>query len=358
MRHPERGVLRRLLDEPAGVADADRAHVATCPQCLGGLAAVRERVRPLDAGTSWAADAQAGAAQDLPPAASAGAAGRTAPRSGAGRARAALRRPAVAGLAVAVLVSGGAAAAAADWMPIFRAEQVAPVSLSTADLVALPDLSAYGDVVVTGDVDVHPVPDAAAATGETDLAVPRVTSLPRGVSGEPVYRVAGEVGATFTFSAERAARAASEAGTALPPAPAGLDRSQVRIAAGPGLVAVWPQGAGVPGLVVGRAVAPTAFSTGVPVETVRDYLLTLPGLPDDVAAQLRSFSADGSTLPLPVPGDRVTASSAEVGGRPATVLETRDRTMAAVVWVEDGVVTAVAGPLDRDEVLSVARDLR
>ena len=43
---------------------------------------------------------------------------------------------------------------------------------------------------------------------------------------------------------------------------------------------------------------------------------------------------------------------------PATVLVTRDRTVAAVVWVDDGVVTAVAGSLDDDEVLSVARELR
>ena len=32
--------------------------------------------------------------------------------------------------------------------------------------------------------------------------------------------------------------------------------------------------------------------------------------------------------------------------------------MAAVVWVDDGVVTAVAGSLSADEVLSVARGLR
>ena len=30
MRHPTDGTLRRLLDEPAGVADADREHVAGC----------------------------------------------------------------------------------------------------------------------------------------------------------------------------------------------------------------------------------------------------------------------------------------------------------------------------------------
>src|SRR3569833_2097277 len=39
MRHPTDGTLRRLLDEPAGVAAADREHVSGCPACLTGLAA-------------------------------------------------------------------------------------------------------------------------------------------------------------------------------------------------------------------------------------------------------------------------------------------------------------------------------
>ncbi len=168
----------------------------------------------------------------------------------------------------------------------------------------------------------------------------------------------GRVSATFTFSADRAARAAAEAGQTLPPPPPGLDGSRFRLIAGPGLAGIWSQPAGVPALLVGRAVAPTAFSSGVPFATARDYLLSLPGLPDDVAAQLRTFNADGSTLPLPVPADEVTTTSAKVNGAPATVLETRDRTLAAVVWVDNGKVTVVAGSLDQAEVLSVARDLR
>lgn len=190
------------------------------------------------------------------------------------------------------------------------------------------------------------------------LDVPEVTTLPRGVSGEPVYQAGGKVSATFTFSADRAAEAAADAGKTLPPLPPGLDGSQVRLVAGPGVAQMWSSSAGVPALVVGRAVAPSAFSSGVPFETVRDYLLSLPGLPESVAAQLRAFTADGSTLPLPVPAGQVTTSSARVNGAPATVLATRDRTMAAVVWVDDGVVTAVAGALDTDEVLAIARELR
>ena len=90
---------------------------------------------------------------------------------------------------------------------------------------------------------------------------------------------------------------------------------------------------------------------------MRDFLLSLPGLPEDVAAQLRTFTADGSTLPIPVPADLVETSATEVGGLPATLLESRDQALAAVVWVEDGVVNLVGGALGTDEVLALAREL-
>ncbi len=123
------------------------------------------------------------------------------------------------------------------------------------------------------------------------------------------------------------------------------------------MAAVWSEARGVPALVVGRATAPTAFASGVPFDDARDYLLSLPGFPADLAAQLATFSGDGTTLPLPVPVEMVTSSTADVGGAEATVLATRDGTVTGVVWVTDGVVTAVAGSLSEDEVLAVARDL-
>jgi hypothetical protein len=233
------------------------------------------------------------------------------------------------------------------------------VSFRTGDLLALPDLSAFGEVEESGDFDVRDVPGAAAAAAQTGLAVPVVAALPRGVAGEPAYQVVDEVSTTVTFSADRVAEAAAGAGEPLPPPPPALDGSRVRLVAGPGLAARWssPRG-GVPSLIVARAVAPKAFSSGAPFEAVRDYMLSLPGLPADVAAQLRVFAGDGSTLPLPVPADRVSTSSAPVNGVAATVLTARDRSFAAVVWVDDGVLSVVAGALDADEVLAVARDLR
>ncbi|MDT0276473.1 hypothetical protein [Blastococcus goldschmidtiae] len=362
MRHPTDGVLRRLLDEPAGVAETDRRHVAGCDQCLAALAATREDAALVGAALSTDTDVDVPAAWTrLSTAAhtSSSPVRATSPvPARRGRFGELVRRPAVAALAFGVVLAGAGTAAANDWLQIFRTEEVAAVGLRSADLIALPDLEAYGDVVMTGDDGLRPVPDAATAAAESGLDVPEVDALPSGITGEPEYQVGGEVTATFTFDADRAAQAAAEAGDTLPPPPPGLDGASVRLVAGPGVAQVWQSGSGAPGLIVGRAVAPTAFSSGVPFETVRDYLLSLPGLPDDVAAQLRTFTADGSTLPLPVPSDLVTTSTEQVDGEPATVLATRDRTLAAVVWVEEGEVTVVAGALDSDEVLEVARGLR
>ncbi|HWL38357.1 MAG TPA: hypothetical protein VNQ77_19370 [Frankiaceae bacterium] len=355
MRHPADGVLRRLLDEPAGVADPDREHVADCPQCLAVLAALRTDADLVGAALATDGDVDVDAAWRRLSTASATAHVEV-PRGG--KVRALVRKPAVAAVAVAVVLTGASAAAANNWLRIFRTERIAPVTFTAADLIALPDLSAYGDVSFSGDGGPREVSDAATAARESGLDVPEVASLPRGVTGVPSYQVAGQASATFTFLADRAARTAAAAGETLPTPPAGLHGSQIKLVAGPGVAVVWTQPTGVPSLVVGRAVAPTAFSTAVSFETARDYLLSLPGLPANVAAQLRTFAADGSTLPLPVPADRVTTSPTTVNGVPATVLTTRDGLMAAVVWVTGGEVTVVGGSLSRDEVVDIAEELR
>lgn len=361
MRHLSDGVLRRLVDEPAGVADADREHVAACPVCLGRLAAIGEdavlvegaladgRRADVDVDAAWRRLATAAAAPEPK---------RAAGLRRAGTSRAILRRPVAAAVAVAVVVSGAGAAAAAGWLEIFRTEQIAPVTVSQADLVELPDLSAYGDLEVLAEPDLREVADAAAAQEATGLPVPQVSELPQGVTGEPSFRVGDQVTAVFTFSTEQAAQAAAASGETLPPPPEGLDGSQFRLVAGPGVAATWSSTTGLPALVVARGVAPTAYSSGISFAAARDYLLSLPGLPEDVASQLRSFSADGTMLPLPVPAEEMSTSVADVGGQPATVFTSRDGAMAAVAWVDDGIVTAVAGSLSADEVLSVARGLR
>jgi hypothetical protein len=361
MRHPSEGVLRRLIDEPAGVTDDERAHVTNCPPCLRSIesmradawlvgAAIAPATASIDTDAAWARFSTT-AAPTAP--------ARPAAVSGSGRGRwgMAVRRPAIAALSAVVLVTGAGVAAANDWLPIFRTQQVETVEVASTDLVQVPDLSAYGDLQIVREPEPEEVADAATAQERTGLAVPEVGDLPEGVTGEPTYQAAGVAEATFTFSAEKAAQAAAAEGEALPPVPTGLDGSTLRLQAGPGVAAIWAQPTGMPTLVVARVGAPTVDSSGADFDMVRDYLLSLPGLPPSLADQLKNLSAERGTLPLPVPAELATSSDADVNGADATVLTSRNGLFAGVVWVEDGVMTGVAGTLSPDEVLSVAREL-
>jgi hypothetical protein len=363
MRHPSEGVLRRLVDEPAGVTDDDRAHVASCPTCLRALENARADAQLVGSalGASGTADVDTDAAWarfSATAAAPATTAFRPAAPVSRRRWATTVRRPAVAALSAVVLLTGAGVAAANDWLPIFQTERVDPIEITATDLVQVPDLSAYGDLQIIEEPEPEEVADAATAQERTGLTVPEVGELPDGVTGDPSYQAAGVVSATFTFSAEKAAEAAAAEGEDLPPVPAGLDGSSLRLQAGPGVAAIWAQPTGVPTLVVARVGAPTVdASGGVEFETVRDYLLSLPGLPPELADQLDDLSPEGGTLPLPVPAELVTSSTADVDGEEATVLTSRNGLFAGVVWVEDGVMTGVAGTLSADELLSVARGL-
>src|SRR5687768_13429379 len=145
MGHPTEGALRRLLDEPSGVTDADRRHVAGCPQCLGGVASMRQDAALIE--SALATESVAGVDLDAawrrlsmaPP--SPGVERAVAPPRSRRR-RGVLRRPSIAAFTVAVVLTGAGTAAANDWLHIFRTKKIAPVSFSAADLVALPDLRA------------------------------------------------------------------------------------------------------------------------------------------------------------------------------------------------------------------------
>ena len=230
MRHPTDGTLRRLLDEPAGVADADREHVAGCPVCLSGLAAAQQ-----DA----AADRRGAGRRRSPRTWTRG--GRRLSHAVAVDGRRRLRRGRAA-------PAGGGPRCAARWSPRSASSPCWPgpvprpprtgcrssaPSRSPRSRSPRPTWSSCptspptASVEVTEEADVREVADAAAAEEATGLAVPRVGELPRGVTGEPTYQVGGQVSAVFTFSAEKAAQAAAAAGETLPPPPAGPRRQPV-----------------------------------------------------------------------------------------------------------------------------------
>jgi hypothetical protein len=382
MSHPSEGLLRRAVDEPAAMGDAERAHLGECERCRGELAAAIADRDAVAATLSAGPDRQTGPdlktvprpdGPEVPPvdvdaawrrlSATLDAADpRVAPLAGppprqARRAR--LRRPLVAVAAAAVVAVGTtAAAAAADWLPIFKPEKVTAVTLDVRDVSALPDLSAYGELTAPDGVEPRTVGSAAEAARESGLPVPEVAGLPAGVTGSPQYAVIDRTTGRFTFSAAKAREAARRGGHELPPMPAGVDGSVLEVQVGPGVIQTWSSGAGIPDLAVLRMAAPVASSEGVSLATLRDYLLAQPGLPADAADQLRRIPLDGTVLPIPVPKQYATTRPATVAGVEATEVALRDGSAAAVVWIKDDLLTVVAGSVDVDDVRDVARGLR
>src|SRR6476619_6061338 len=119
MRHPSDGTLRRLVDEPDGVGDIDREHVASCRECLSGLAAAQEDAALTAAALALDVTPDVDAAWQRLSHATGDAerAQVTAPAPAASRRwRAGLRSPVVAAVGVAALLAGAGAAAAADWL--------------------------------------------------------------------------------------------------------------------------------------------------------------------------------------------------------------------------------------------------
>jgi hypothetical protein len=381
--HPSTGLLRRAVDEPAAMGDADRAHLADCERCRGELAAaVADRDAAVAAllpagdghghghgtvpgtvpGTGTEGSVDVDAAWRRLSATLDTADPRVAPLAGPPprqSRRTRLRRPLVAVAAAAVVAIGTtAAAAAADWLPIFQPEKVTAVTLDVHDVSGMPDLSAYGELTAPDGVEPVTVASAAEAARRSGLDVPAVSRLPRGVTGSPQYAVLDRTTARFTFSAAKAREAARRSGQELPPMPAGVDGSVLEVQVGPGVFQTWTSGAGTPDLAVLRMAAPVASAKGVSLATLRDYLLAQPGLPADAAEQLRRIPLDGSVLPIPVPEQYATTRSTTVAGVEATEVALRDGSAAGVVWIKDGRLTAVVGTVDVDDVTDVARGLR
>jgi len=366
--HPTDGALRRALDEPASLADADRQHVTTCERCQRAMAEAatdRDYARAVltvaDAPTqtsleaTWRRLTDATAAQPRPAAE---------PPTRLRRRR--LHRVTVLAAAGAVVVIGGATAAAAnDWLPVFHTESVAPVSVplsmsdvtNLASLADLSDLSAYGHWEHRTRPRLTSVPDVGAAEQRTGLTVMPVPDLPTGVTGDPTYHVIEQQSAVFQFSSAKVKHAVAQAGGTPPPLPEALDGAVLRLQAGPAVVRVWQQTSGLPTLVIAEIGAPVAESSGVPLDVLRNALLSLPGMPPELAAQLRAVTSDGTTLPIPVPENQFSTSATHVGSAPATLLRSTDGTLSGVVWVSDGLLRVVAGPLSESEVVSVANEL-
>jgi hypothetical protein len=90
---------------------------------------------------------------------------------------------------------------------------------------------------------------------------------------------------------------------------------------------------------------------------IETFLLHQPGVPAQLAEEVRLLGNPGTTLPVPVPPG-ATVRSVRVAGSPAVLIADPSNAAAAVVWENGrGMLRVVAGILDAQDVLNVAAQL-
>lgn len=110
-------------------------------------------------------------------------------------------------------------------------------------------------------------------------------------------------------------------------------------------------------LVVLQMQSPTLnIPSTVDINELRDTILSIPGLPTDMVAQIKAVHDWQHTLIIPVPSGATTAQKT-VNGAPALLISDKDG--AVVLWQKDGVLYAVGGNgLSSDAVMSVAGSMQ
>lgn len=360
MHHVPSPVLRRLVDEPLAVPDLARRHIAGCGRCraenteIAGDAALAARVlgapsQVADIDLEWIL---------LQDRLTRPAAAKHPVMSRPGRMPRRLANISVgAGTAVVAGVLATGAAAAAVLTTVYAPTHVAPVRISANDLQAIESITgigrlsgslqpsgstrlAFGDLTWTTAGRAQQVSSLASASAMTHLAFPTPATLPSGVGAISRIEVEPQVTATVRFS--------QSAG----PAVAG---STLEITVGPAIAVQYGGTSGHSGLITLAIAAtrrPVASSAGATASQLEAFLLRQPGVPAGLAQELRLLGS--TTLPVPVPSGMWELQE-HIGGAPAVLVTDPDGFASGVIWESrDGVVHAVGGLLDREDVLSVA----
>ncbi len=363
MNHLGLGILRRELDEPQALLESQRRHLDDCSHC-------RLRSKTLSAHASATA-AALGSSRTIVRSSSVSA---TAPPSHSRVPVAMWSACAAAAIALAI-VATPLRTLAQNFLAIFEPRQFVALPISRADeerLRTLPDLRRYGTMrplVAERRANVGDAPHAALLARIPVLAPSAVPST----AGTARYEVISRQTSAFTFSAAKAAAAATAAGERLPAMPPGIDGSTLEATVGPAVVAVYgePQQRSLeaqhrgrihawqtfPTLMVVQMPLPVVASNGVSATAIVNYLTSQPSMPPQLVSELRAIADPASSLPIPFPIDRMHAAPVSVQNARGLGIGDDTGVGAGVIWQNRGYVYAVAGQYPMQTILSVANSL-
>jgi hypothetical protein len=249
-------------------------------------------------------------------------------------------------------------------LDVFQPKSIRAITVTPGDqkaLRALPPLDAFGTVRGTVSPGVSVVASPAEIASEAHF-MPRIPAdVPSDVKATVHYSVTAPVNTTFTFSAAKTRAWATHEHITLRPMPANLDGTVVHAVLAP--VATIRYGAlqhrrqlGTM-LTVVEAPLPKITTTGADLRDITSYLLAQPGMPPDVAAQIRAIGDPNQTLPIPIRFDKQTATDVTVDGVKGLAVGDQTGIGSVVVWQKNGMFYAVGGTYAQDRILAIAGSL-
>lgn len=262
---------------------------------------------------------------------------------------ASLARPALAGaVAIAILFTATVTGVAETFLTVFEPQRIQTVQVDPRQFGQLPDPSEYGTLTWVARPEWRAVADVAAAEASAGFRPLVPASRPASAR----FTVMPEAKATFQFDEAKARAAAARAGATLPPMPAAIAATTLTMTGGPAVMQQYD------GVQVVQAKAPVVTSNGASVSELRDYALAQPGVPPAVATQIRAIGDPVRTMLIPVGVDPSSAKQVSVRGTQGYLFGDNTGLGSGVIWLEDGHVFAVIGPLKEAELLALVASLR
>jgi hypothetical protein len=369
VRHLSEGTLRRIYDEPLALAGVEQTHYGECPDCKARFERVAGEARATRALLALPPfESQPGPALVRLRARISAEEQRRPVRwherlLGASPAWRRVAAPAIAvALAVALLAGFSATGVLPQLIKVFEPHSFVPVSVSPSDLLSNATQLDFGAINWTpAPPKADAVSDAATARSLSGLPVLTPPALPPGVSGPVSYGVIGHTTGSLTLDAARLRASAASHGVTVKPMPSAFDHSTIYVNGGPALLEAWSapgggSGGGLPTLVIAQTRVPTVESTGASAQQLEDYLLSQPGVPPELAAQLRAIKDPSTTLPIPIPSGLATTRPVSINGVQGLLIDAGIAT--GLVWEKGNVIYAVGGQLSPDQVIALASSLR
>ena len=278
-----------------------------------------------------------------------------------------------AAILIVLLLLPGTSALASQFLSLFTVQSFQPVQVTKQDVTALSQYSApriddLGSVhFQANSFRVHNNLSHAQAAKSVNFSIVLPAQLPDGVANSPSLSVVDGGHGVFTFSAAKMHAYLVKNGHTNVTIPAYLDGATFDVTTTAGVLIKYGYHGGNPFLVA-ELPSPVIRATGsATLEQLQNFMLSLPGLPPSLVAQLKQVDIASGTIPLPVPAG-IDAHSVTVNGTSGVLLQSTKATTvegiknfpggSMIVWQAKGIIYALGGiTTNTDQLLAAAKSI-